>query len=40
MVFSSTGKICYASESITSLLGHLPVSKIYKYWSFTIDNIN
>lgn len=26
MVFSSTGKICYASESITSLLGHLPVS--------------
>lgn len=29
MVFSSTGKICYASESITSLLGHLPVSMIY-----------
>ena len=26
MVFSSSGKICYASESITSLLGHLPAS--------------
>ncbi|KDR21970.1 Circadian locomoter output cycles protein kaput [Zootermopsis nevadensis] len=24
MVFSSSGKIFYASESITSLLGHLP----------------
>ena len=26
MVFSSSGKIYYASEGITSLLGHLPVS--------------
>lgn len=26
MVFSSTGKVFYVSESITSLLGHLPVS--------------
>lgn len=25
IVFSSTGQIYYASESITSLLGHLPV---------------
>jgi hypothetical protein len=25
MVFSCSGKIFYASESITSLLGHLPV---------------
>lgn len=26
IVFSSTGRVFYASESITSLLGHLPVS--------------
>lgn len=26
MVFSTNGRIFYASESITSLLGHLPVS--------------
>lgn len=26
IVFSTTGQIYYASESITSLLGHLPVS--------------
>lgn len=25
IVFSATGKIYYASESVTSLLGHLPV---------------
>lgn len=29
IVFSSSGKIHYVSESITSLLGHLPVSGIY-----------
>lgn len=29
MVFSSTGEIYYASESITSLLGHLPVNFQY-----------
>lgn len=28
MVFSSSGKIFYASEGITSLLGHLPVSTL------------
>lgn len=27
MVFSGSGQIYYASESITSLLGHLPVSE-------------
>lgn len=26
IVFSATGKIYYTSESVTSLLGHLPVS--------------
>lgn len=26
MVFSANGKICYVSESITALLGHLPVN--------------
>lgn len=31
MVFSSNGQIFYASESITSLLGHLPVSMIVFY---------
>lgn len=28
IVFSTSGKIHYASESITSLLSHLPVSRI------------
>lgn len=28
IVFSSNGKIVYASESITSLLGHLPVIQL------------
>jgi circadian locomoter output cycle kaput protein len=37
MVFSSSGKIFYASESITSLLGHLPVSAalITEYFSIS-----
>jgi len=38
MVFSSSGRIFYASESITSLLGHLPVSMslITKYFFTTL----
>jgi len=42
MVFSSSGRIFYASESITSLLGHLPVSTslITKYFFTTMWTIS
>lgn len=36
IVFSSTGKIYYTSESITSLLGHLPVITII----IVLSNLN
>jgi hypothetical protein len=38
MVFSSSGRIFYASESITSILGHLPVSMflITEHFSTTL----
>lgn len=38
IVFSSTGRVFYASESITSLLGHLPVSILAYSMNFKIDS--
>jgi len=32
IVFSSSGQIYYVSESITSLLGYLPVRKIFFFY--------
>lgn len=40
IVFSSSGKIHYVSESITSLLGHLPVSLNSIDGSLTFQTLN
>lgn len=37
MVFAASGQIFYASESITSLLGHLPVRKNTWYYNYFLD---